>query len=140
MRSTAFHANAVSNEVLEEVRGMNETVQQAMMMMQMNQSEPNTQPQVTQEHANFAPSNSHEVSSEILLFLKKLQDEVESLKKTKKSGHRKRTKVHKYCWSHGGCAHTGRECRSQYRKEGHIEDATFENKQGGSTLYCPQTS
>ncbi len=54
------------------------------MMMQMNQSEPNTQPQVTQEHANFAPSNSHEVSSEILLFLKKLQDEVESLKKTKK--------------------------------------------------------
>ena len=69
MRSTAFHANAVSNEVLEEVRGMNETVQQVMMMMQMNQSPPSAQPQVTQEYANFTPSNSHEVSSEILPFL-----------------------------------------------------------------------
>ena len=139
MRSTAFHANAVSNEVLEEVRGMNATVQQAMMMMQ-NQTPPNTQPPVTQEHVNFAPSNNNEVSSEILLFLKKLQDEVESLKTSKQSSYRKRTKVGKYCWSHGGCNHTGKECKTGYRKRGHIEDATFENKQGGSTLYCPKAS
>ena len=104
----------------------------------MIQAPPATQPPVLQEHANFAPSNSHEVSSEILLFPKKLQDEVESLKNTKKSSYRKRTKTDKYCWSHGGCAHTGKECKAGYRKRGHIEDATFENKQGGSTLYCPR--
>ena len=70
MQSTAFHANAVSNEVLEEVRGMNETVQQALMMMQAgNQAPPANQPPVLQESANFALSNSHEESSKILLFL-----------------------------------------------------------------------
>ena len=35
MRSTAFHANAVSTEVLDEVRGMNETVRQTLMVMQV---------------------------------------------------------------------------------------------------------
>ena len=45
-----------------------------------------------------------------------------------------RTNISKYCWSHGACAHGSSECNS--KREGHKENATFENKQGGSTSYC----
>lgn len=37
----------------------------------------------------------------------------------------------KYCWSHGGCNHYGRECNS--KKTGHKDEATFSNLMGGST-------
>ena len=71
MRSTAFHANAVSTEVLDEVRGMNETVRQTLMMMQAeNESLQTNQSRISPESANFAQSNSNESTSEILLFLK----------------------------------------------------------------------
>ena len=40
-----------------------------------------------------------------------------------------------YCWSHGGCGHLGGRCRD--KKDGHKDEATFENKMGGSTLNCP---
>ena len=40
-----------------------------------------------------------------------------------------------YCWSHGGCAHSGIPCRGKL--EGHQDAATFENKMGGSTANCP---
>ena len=40
-----------------------------------------------------------------------------------------------YCWTHGGCAHRGVACRGKL--EGHQDNATFENKMGGSTANCP---
>ena len=40
-----------------------------------------------------------------------------------------------YCWLHGGCGHLGGRCRD--KKDGHRDEATFENKMGGSTLNCP---
>jgi len=43
----------------------------------------------------------------------------------------------KYCWTHGGCAHTGTDCL--YQVPGHKTEATFEDKMGGSTLNCPST-
>jgi hypothetical protein len=36
-----------------------------------------------------------------------------------------------YCWTHGSCAHSSKDCRSP--KEGHQPNATFHNKMGGST-------
>ena len=42
--------------------------------------------------------------------------------------------ISKYCWSHGACAHPSAECKA--KRPGHIDSATFENKQGGSTAYC----
>ena len=48
---------------------------------------------------------------------------------------RKRT-VSKYCWTHGACAHSSRECRS--KATGHKDDATFENRMGGSTRFLPR--
>ena len=39
-----------------------------------------------------------------------------------------------YCWSHGAGNHTSKQCR--FKKEGHQDNATFENRMGGSNAYC----
>ena len=39
-----------------------------------------------------------------------------------------------YCWTHGGCQHLGKDCTRKAR--GHIDDATFEDKKGGSLDFC----
>ena len=36
-----------------------------------------------------------------------------------------------YCWRHGACNHPSRECRD--KGEGHQDEATFQNRMGGST-------
>jgi hypothetical protein len=40
-----------------------------------------------------------------------------------------------YCWTHGGCGHTGAACTNQL--PGHQIAATFQNKLGGNTNNCP---
>ena len=37
----------------------------------------------------------------------------------------------KYCWTHGLCHHLGKDCRT--KAEGHKDEATVENRMGGST-------
>ena len=51
---------------------------------------------------------------------------------------RQRTNTQHYCWSHGACAHTSSNCRSKC--PGHQDNASFNNKMGGSTAYCPPAS
>ena len=81
MRSTAFHANAVTTEVLDEIRDVKETVKEALMMMHADIPSHNT------ECANFAQTRNEDKSSEIMTFLKKLREEVQPLTpaKNKKS-------------------------------------------------------
>ena len=43
----------------------------------------------------------------------------------------------KYCWTHGGCNHFGKDCKT--KAPGHKDDATLENKMGGSKAYCKMT-
>ena len=45
-------------------------------------------------------------------------------------------RYHKYCWTHGACAHDSPQCKS--KKTGHKDEATFQNKMGGSTANCNQ--
>ena len=40
----------------------------------------------------------------------------------------------KYCWSHGLCAHTGKDCRNP--SAGHDIQATVQNRRGGSSKGC----
>ena len=40
-----------------------------------------------------------------------------------------------YCWSHGGCGHSSTDC--QDKRNGHQNNATFDNKMGGNTRHCP---
>ena len=53
-------------------------------------------------------------------------------KKNKKK--KKEQKDRKYCWTHGSCAHDGKECNNP--NEGHKKEATFANMLGGSTKDC----
>ena len=39
-----------------------------------------------------------------------------------------------YCWTHGNCHHSGADCES--KAEGHINGATYENRQNGSNARC----
>ena len=69
-------------------------------------------------------------------------EEINNLRSNPKSGKtvtkyphvRKNTR--KYCWSHGAYSHTGKDCKVQFRKEGHKEYATFISKMGGLAEYC----
>ena len=45
--------------------------------------------------------------------------------------HNTRTK---YCWSYGAAWHTGVDYR--YKKDGHQDSATMENRKGGCTNFC----
>ena len=47
---------------------------------------------------------------------------------------RKKKQPRKYCWTHGWCAHSSMDCKS--KAEGHKDEATVENKMGGSTKNC----
>ena len=85
--------------------------------------------------ANFVQEPTSN-QSQIISFLKKLQEEVAGLKldnerrcnpnpnNRSNNYNRKRRRTDKYCWSHGACAHTSKECRASYRKPGHVENAT----------------
>eukprot|EP00957_Ditylum_brightwellii_P130158 9928383-Ditylum_brightwellii.AAC.1 len=42
--------------------------------------------------------------------------------------------TNKYCWTHGGCNYFGSNCK--YPVQGHQNNATFQNKIGGSTKNC----
>ena len=42
-----------------------------------------------------------------------------------------------YCWTHGWCKHTSKDCQS--RATNHDERATLTSKRGGSTRNCPST-
>jgi hypothetical protein len=39
-----------------------------------------------------------------------------------------------YCWTHGNCGHIGAGCHT--KAEGHVDQATYQNRQGGSTYGC----
>ena len=43
-------------------------------------------------------------------------------------------RINKYCWTHGRCNHTSNSCES--KAPGHQNEATMENKIGGSTYGC----
>ena len=63
------------------------------------------------------------------------EDNNQRKKQNKKGGTKNcRTDISKYCWSCGAWNHPGKYCRR--KKPGHKSEATFDNKMGGSTLYC----
>jgi hypothetical protein len=49
-------------------------------------------------------------------------------------GHSGARRLFQYCWPHGNCSHSGSNCESP--SEGHIKEATYANRQGGSTNSC----
>ena len=54
--------------------------------------------------------------------------------KTKKNTGKSQNQRCKYCWTHGSCAHNGKECN--HKAEGHKDDVSFSNMLGGSSSGC----
>jgi hypothetical protein len=92
-----------------------------------------------QIRTNQTPTPSDAIQLQLLEMMKQMQSEITELKKNKTtggtfSGSNKPPFVAKYCWSHGACGHTSKECTK--KKDGHNDDATFKDKKGGRTWRC----
>ena len=101
---------------------------------------------------------SDKIQLEILKLLKDIQQDMTNNKQQNTSGNqlqgnsdgrhqggngrrKKRKKRHdtsKYCWSCGAGNHLSLNCR--FKKDGHKDNATFNNKMNGSTYYCQPVS
>ena len=97
------------------------------------------------EVVNSIKENQMQV--EMLKVLKAMQEELNKLKrgtntssstkkgrKTPDNASFSRNTTDKYCWTHGGCAHESANCNA--KAPGHKDNATFENKMGGSKAFC----
>ena len=94
------------------------------------------------------------IQLEMLKLLKDRSSELKALKSNRNHNHterkginqntasnntrkkRMRVDTRKYYWSHGAFNHTSKECGA--RKNGHKEDASFNNEVGGSCVACPE--
>ena len=121
MRSTASHNTNTVTEVLQELKAVKERVHTAMIIKHQEQEEvENITPK---NHENYA-GQPNEDQTQIIAFLRKLQEEVTSLQISKQgngSNQRKRKCTDKYCCNHGPCVHTSKECKPNHCKPGHIE-------------------
>ena len=145
MLSTASHqANLLSTQVLNEFKEVQTSVTNALYMLSTNDANEENIPSSSENKANSALQN--EGQREILQFLRKLQDEVQELKNAKNTQKYTvpttctRKKISKYCHSHGACSQDSKDCKPQFRKVRHKEDATFANKMGGATDFCRGTN
>ena len=91
--------------------------------------------------ANLAQSNSVLTAqlTDISTLIKQLELKVNSIadsNQQRRSSDYNRNSEH-YCWSHGRTRnpnHTSSNCRN--KKEGHVDAATLNDKQGGSNRFC----
>ena len=106
-------------------------------------------PPATESLANARETNTQ---LEMLKLLRSMQQELSKMnspappprasnrstrnpKKTPNNPPFSRKVTNLYCWTHGGCAHESSKCNS--KAPGHRNEATFENKLGGSKGFCP---
>ena len=133
MQTSSFQqANYVANEVRAEIAQTQESILQAFAAQQQTLAEQHTaitDAAERNEQMNAATTESTQLA--ILQLLKQIKDEM----KTTTTVRTPRRKF--YCWTHGGCNHKSSECRN--KKEGHQDDATFNDKKGGSTKGCTNT-
>ena len=117
-------ANAMVEQINDGIRQQSILEQDAVAETQMN----------TQfEHmANVAAQNAalFEKTTDMIAQMKEIQREVLPRKRPTDKGKREQ-KQKQYCWTHGSCAHSSKECRM--KKEGHKDAATFNNMMGAQT-------
>ena len=156
MRNTAFAntANSIINSVREELNGEREKVFQRIdekyssipNELTATSDESSTSDEASKmsditERANSTTQDK--IHFEILKLLKEIQTDMkistacyddDDGNSRKKKRTRKRTDTRFYYWSCGAWNHKSKDCKR--KKDGHKDEATFENKLGGSTYYC----
>jgi len=141
-------ANYVADGVLGEVESVQQNVIQLLQKyedsnttsIQSSQSVPpslqnTTFSDITEDKAFAATPSTNATSTDLMAILKQMQEEIKTLKGTTNNPTRRnRRNFSKYCWTHGACSHSSAQCRM--KKEGHKDEATKENKMGGSERFC----
>ena len=150
MKNTAYHqAHLMTEHVSDDIQQLkSEVLAKVDSIVTPNQvsSEspvPSITPTVPAMYAStHSPSSSSD--NEVLRLITQLQQQLITFKNAVSLPHGGGRQTHlrrttsKYCWTHGACAHSSKDCRN--RQEGHREEATFSNKLGGSTAFCKQTT
>ena len=146
MQNTAFHqAHLMAEHVSDDIQQLKSEVLAKVDVLvtpppvTSGSSVPLAPSQVPAMYAStVAPTGSSD--TELLRPIAQLQQQLLTLQTTPSLQHgggrqsRHRHNVSKYCWSHGACAHDGKDCKN--KKQGHQDGATFNNKMGGSTAFC----
>ena len=120
---TEFNQAHMVREIIDGVRNL--TVQDA---------DDNEADNFVAQMANAAVTNQ-QVMPELLTQVQTLSQLVLQLQtQMQTQGTNTSRTTNRYCWTHGACAHTGKHCR--YKADGHLDEATFKDKKGGSTKNC----
>ena len=123
-------------------------VQDQMNEMKNNGNQDHQVDQVQQEDESSPPpaqaANAVQQNQDILpLIVQQMQTMQKMMETMQQSMNNNNTRnnsnrtgkiTNRYCWTHGGCGHLGKDCR--YKASNHKDDATFRNKMGGSTANC----
>ena len=125
-------ANAVVNNSNNELMKMLQEVQQELQQMRLKvNAQNNLQPYQTPQNGNYNqnPYNDGQNGPG--------RGQGGRGRGGRGRGLRRRN-TRFYCWTHGACAHTSKFCN--YPADGHKIEATFNDKMGGSTRFCPPTT
>jgi hypothetical protein len=168
LRSTAFHQahqmaaelntmntnfNRLQDTVVKSVQSISHQIHDSFTSIPDTTQEP-TQPPPAAAASTGDTMNAttNSVNAEMLRLIQQMQKQIINLDVRNNRPPARRTpggrdngndrcvrrNTSKYCWTHGACAHTSRECIS--KAEGHQDGATFTNKMGGNTAYCRGTN
>ena len=169
MRNTAFHqAHQVASDLTDNFNQMRDDIVQSMHALTLHHRdierslEHEPPPDATPAPTPAPSMNStNDTNAQLLRVLQQMQEQLTTLsnpnngrtngrtrndnsqrsmnrdQRNQPRTPRSRSNISKYCWTHGACAHDSRDCNN--KAPGHKDDATFANKLGGSTLYCPET-
>jgi len=135
MRDTPFNTANIVQEVIE---GVQQVLQPAM------EASYEAEAADILQHANAAttaPTQQTVLMEQMLHMMQLMQQQLQQSSagnKNNATNNKLRTKINKYCWTHGACAHSSSECRN--KKPGHQDAVTFDNRMGGSTAYINQNN
>ena len=142
-QTSYFHANQLVRELNDNITQMKSDILDGMSILQQDLRQDSssvstvthasTTTQPTQTASAVAGSTAS--NEDLLRMIKQLQAHLalQSSSKPPPTNNTKRIVTH-YCWTHGACGHPSNKCRN--KKVGHQDEATFDDKMGGSSYYC----
>ena len=143
------HANHLADQLRHDMDTRNSelfTLLQSVVDLQSQAPSvaPTTVSPITTPTLQANATTADAVQLEMLQLLKQMQQDMKAsaptpaparrAKKTPDNATWPRRDTSKYCWTHGGCGHLGSGCKS--KAPGHKDEATFDNRMGGSNAYC----
>ena len=147
MQQAGFHhANMIAAQLQQDITTQNAQLMAMMENMQGQAEE--AEPAEPTANATVADN----VNLEMLRLLHSIQQRLSTSNEERNPGdnnNRRRNRnrrtpddasfnrrvTDQYCWTHGGCNHTSAQCSR--KAPGHQDNATFENRMGGSCAFCP---